>query len=188
MNRDKKTGGLFQPQSLEIDEGIFDRNLKIIPDLLQDEGNSSSKLRRPEKSLVLPGQPEQGEEKSKVVTPDPGFCVKTKSISGGKVFLNLCRICEIIPPAKPITEEQLQKIIAEEDYSSDYRVPMSLGAPRPDTDKSGGPCLICDVALNSAWFEDTLENSITFTTFVVHIAMEGLCENCLLYTSPSPRD
>ena len=53
---------------------------------------------------------------------------------------------------------------------------MSLGSPRSEKDKSGGACLCSDVALNAAWYEDSLENSITFTTFVVHIAMEGLCE------------
>jgi hypothetical protein len=53
---------------------------------------------------------------------------------------------------------------------------MSLGAPRKETDKSGGPCQSCDVAVNTAWYEDTMENNLTFTTFLVHVAMEGLCE------------
>ena len=53
---------------------------------------------------------------------------------------------------------------------------MSLGAPRADTDKSGSPCLVCDVAVNTAWFEDTMVDSVAFTTFVVAVAMEGLCE------------
>jgi hypothetical protein len=45
---------------------------------------------------------------------------------------------------------------------------MSLGAPREEQDKSGNACLVCDVAVNSAWFADCVENSLIFTTFVVH--------------------
>lgn len=56
------------------------------------------------------------------------------------------------------------------------RVPMSLGSPRLEKDKAGNECLCSDVALNSAWFEDVMENSIVFVTFVVNVAMEGLCE------------
>ena len=53
---------------------------------------------------------------------------------------------------------------------------MSLGAPRPEKDKSGIPCLASDVAVNSAWFEDNVSDNLVFTTFVVSVAMEGLCE------------
>ena len=53
---------------------------------------------------------------------------------------------------------------------------MSLGAPRPEKDKSGSPCLVSDVAVNSMWMEDNVAESIVFTTFVVSVAMEGLCE------------
>ena len=42
------------------------------------------------------------------------------NIAGEKVFLNFCKV-NAIPPAKPITEDALQEIIANEDYNSDYR-------------------------------------------------------------------
>ena len=51
---------------------------------------------------------------------DPGMCVKTKNIAGDKVFLNFCKV-HAIPPAKPISENALQDIIAHENYNSDYR-------------------------------------------------------------------
>ncbi len=91
------------------------------------------------------------------------------------MFLNLCRVNEI-PPAPPMSESRLRSVIADDDYDSDYRVPMSLGAPREEQDKSGSPCLACDVAVNSAWFADTVAKSDVFTAFVAHVAMEGLCE------------
>ena len=37
-----------------------------------------------------------------------------------------------------------------------FRVPMSLGAPREEKDKSGNPCFVCDVAVNSVWYSDTM--------------------------------
>ena len=51
---------------------------------------------------------------------------------------------------------------------------MSLGSPREEKDKSGNKCLATDVAINSVWFDDKMEKSLVFTTFVVNVAMEGL--------------
>lgn len=53
---------------------------------------------------------------------------------------------------------------------------MSLGAPREETDKSGVKCFASDVAINGTWYEDTMDGSLAFTTFVVQVSMEGLCE------------
>jgi len=71
-------------------------------------------------------------------------------------------------------EAELTKMIANEDYSNLWRVPMSLGAPRKEKDKSGVECLVAEVAVNSAWFEATMVDSLVFTSFVVTVAMEGL--------------
>ena len=160
MNRNAK-GGVFQPARLDVDGGILEKNLQIVPTIVESEA---------EKALFSPApQPDLITQRDSVslpaidVVPKPGMCVKTKNLTDEKVFVNVCKINEI-PPARPISEEQLQKVIAEDDYASDFRVPMSLGAPRKETDKSGGPCYCADVAVNTAWYEDTMENSITFTT------------------------
>ena len=52
---------------------------------------------------------------------------------------------------------------------------MSLMAPRSEKDKSGKDCYACDVAVNSVWYDQTMVDSLTFTTFLVTVAMEGLC-------------
>ena len=52
---------------------------------------------------------------------------------------------------------------------------MSLGAPRKEKDKSGKECFATDVAVNSVWYDQTMVDSLTFTTFLVTLAMEGLC-------------
>jgi len=175
--------GYFLPQTLDVDERIFDRNLRIIDG---DEASGfvgenemvshskapfgfNSKISELQSLFPSPDYP------SVEVTPSPGVVIKTKNVKGEKVFINLCKIPSI-PPAAPLSEEELIKIIEAENYSSSYRVPMSLGAPREEVDKGGNPCIVSDVALNSVWFEETLEHSLVFTAFVVTLAMEGLCD------------
>jgi len=164
--------GVFQPKTLEVDESLFDKSLRIIDSSgpLSTVNNPSFAVRKDEKKNLLPEE----DLPSVAVVPDPGMCVKTKNIAGEKVFLNFCKV-NAIPPAKPISEDALQEIIANENYDSDYRIPMSLGAPRIEKDKSGKDCYSCDVAVNSVWYDQTMVDSLTFTTFLVTLAMEGLC-------------
>jgi len=170
MNTSKRVpGGLFQPQKLEISPNFS--NLKII----EDDNNVNSIMGRNIAKGPNPKIIPDAELPSISVIPDPGLCVKTKNLEGTKVFINVCKI-EAIPPAKPITEEALQSIIVAEDYNSDFQIPMSLGAPRKEQDKSGKDCFACDVAINSLWYDQTMVDSLTFTTFLVNLAMEGLCD------------
>lgn len=183
MNQTRgKSNGVFQPQTLDVDETIFDKNLKIVddqelddqltgifPGLGKNANLSTSKFKAERKLLPQEDYP------AVQVTPTLGMCIKTKNVKNEKVFINLCKIQEI-PPAPPLSEDKLKDIIASEDYTSDFRVPMSLGAPRDEKDKTGGKCSACDVAINSIWYEETMVNSIAFTTFVINVAMEGLCE------------
>jgi len=183
MSQPNKKSGGFLPQTLDVDDSIIDNNLKIIeskeledkitgifPGLVNNANASTAKHYKNDRKL-LPTD----EYPTVQVTPTPGMCVKTKNVNSEKVFINLCKILEI-PPAPPLSEEKLKEIIASEDYNADFRVPMSLGAPREEKDKSGGKCLASDVAINSIWYEETMVNSIAFTTFVINVAMEGLCE------------
>jgi len=162
--------GVFQAKTLEVDESLFDKSLRII----DSGGPSSGMVNNPasfdNKKTLFPEQ----DLPSVAVVPDPGMCVKTKNIAGDKVFLNFCKI-HAIPPAKPISENALQDIIANENYNIDYSIPMSLMAPRSEKDKSGKDCYACDVAVNSVWYDQTMVDSLTFTTFLVTVAMEGLC-------------
>ena len=108
--------GVFQAKTLEVDESLFDKSLRII----DSGGPSSGMVNNPayfdEKKTLFPEQ----DLPSVAVVPDPGMCVKTKNIAGDKVFLNFCKV-HAIPPAKPISENALQDIIANENYNSDYR-------------------------------------------------------------------
>ena len=56
-------------------------------------------------------------------------------------------------------------MIAEEDYSNLWRVPMSLGEPRKEKDKSGAECWAAEVAINTNWFEQMAASRVTHHTF-----------------------
>lgn len=85
-----------------------------------------------------------------------GLCLKTKTKDNRKVFLNVCTTQNVrsppqfitpaelrlvlhssfqIPKPKDVTDEELLRLIESEDPSS-YRVPMSLGEPHAEVDKS----------------------------------------------------
>lgn len=63
-----------------------------------------------------------------------GICLKTRTVDGEKVFLNLCT-SEEIPQTKDVSEIELAQILNSDDPST-YRVPMSLGEGRTEKDKS----------------------------------------------------
>jgi len=161
----------FQPAKLDVDSSLIDSKLSIVSSQQQDDIDSlfSQMNQAPKIETLVP----ETEYASVTVCPKPGLCVKTKTSKGQKFFLNLCRVDQI-PAPTPIKEEELERMIAEEDYTNLWRVPMSIGAPRKEKDKSGAECLAADVAINSDWFNDVMEPSQMFTAFVITVAMEGL--------------
>ena len=61
-----------------------------------------------------------------------GFCLKTKSEKGDKVFINVC-LSDQVPSPKDITDDQLDALLESGDPSQ-YRVPISLGDPHDEVD------------------------------------------------------
>uniref|UniRef100_A0A2R5LCR6 PIH1 domain-containing protein 1 n=1 Tax=Ornithodoros turicata TaxID=34597 RepID=A0A2R5LCR6_9ACAR len=109
--------------------------------------------------------------KSKTIKPDPGFCVKLKDKDGKKIFINLCHTPHL-PEPKGISDEELLKILESEDPTS-YRVPLSLGLPHEELDKSGIPCTAYDVIINGAFFDKIQQNDL-FRNFVITVAIDGI--------------
>ncbi|XP_023335054.1 PIH1 domain-containing protein 1-like [Eurytemora carolleeae] len=165
--------GNFQPARLDVDPSILDSKLSFVTDDNEMESmfKQISTSSKPKISSLIPEE----EYPSSIAYPKPGLCMKTRNADGKKFFINLCVLQEI-PPPTPISEQELERVIADEDYSTLWRVPMSIGAPREIKDKSGVECLAADVAINSTWFQETLVPSLIFTTFVLTVAMEGLCD------------
>lgn len=61
-----------------------------------------------------------------------GVCVKTKTISGEKFFVNIC-VSDKIPPPKDISDAELFELINHEVPT--YTIPLSIGNERTETDK-----------------------------------------------------
>lgn len=112
--------------------------------------------------------------KSKSIKPSPGFCVKVKDTSsGGKLFINVCHTPEL-PEPQDISDEELIQILGSDDPTT-YRVPLSLGLPHEEVDKSGAPCTVYDVIINEAFFRKISSNEL-FKTFLVTVALDGIEE------------
>jgi len=165
----------FQPARLDVDPSILDSNLMIVSNPEAEEMNSLFSSLGPTSPSPLSSLMPEDEFPSTTVIPKPGLCIKTKNSAGSKFFINLCKLNEI-PPPPPLDEEELTRMIESDDYSSVWRVPMSLGAPRKEKDKSGVECSVAEVAVNTAWFDGTMVDSMVFTSFVVTVAMEGLAD------------
>lgn len=108
---------------------------------------------------------------TKIVKPEPGFCVKTKDDQGQKVFINVCSSKEL-PPPKDISETELISLLESEDPGL-YKIPMSLGNPHPVQDKGGKPSTAFDVVINTEFY-DKVQSSLMFKTFMITVSMDGL--------------
>uniref|UniRef100_A0A7M4FI64 PIH1 domain containing 1 n=1 Tax=Crocodylus porosus TaxID=8502 RepID=A0A7M4FI64_CROPO len=110
---------------------------------------------------------------SKPIRPQPGFCIKTHASPTEKVFVNVCRSPHI-PPPPDLTPQELECLI-ESDSASAFRIPMSLGEPHAELDKSGNGCTAYDVVINTGFF-NKLEANLLFKEFFITVALEGLAE------------
>lgn len=111
---------------------------------------------------------------SKSIKPAPGFCVKTKDTSSGrKLFINVCHTPEL-PEPQDISDEELMHILGSDDPTT-YRVPLSLGLPHEEVDKSGVPCTAYDVIINETFFRKISSNEL-FKTFLITVALDGIEE------------
>ncbi|CAG0914925.1 unnamed protein product [Notodromas monacha] len=117
------------------------------------------------------------------IAPVEGFCIKCKVVgapakSKGKVFVNMMHCSEIPEPGELLssaTDEKLVDILesSDGDVSDSLRVPMSMGSPRDEKDKSGEHCKACDVVINSKFFEK-ISNSLVMKTFLITVTLDGL--------------
>lgn len=107
------------------------------------------------------------------VVPLPGFCVKLKMSDGEKVFINVCH-SDNVPPAVDLTEDELLKVLESDDLTQ-FRIPMSLGEPRAEMDRSGGGCTVYDVIVHSEFLQK-LQSSELFKTFFLTVTCEGIEE------------
>lgn len=74
-----------------------------------------------------------------------GFCLKTKTLVGDKVFINICHTDEV-PPPEDISDEKLLEILSSDEPSS-YRLPISIGDLHTEADKCKFSLIVTDIPL-----------------------------------------
>jgi hypothetical protein len=88
-----------------------------------------------------------------IVTPTPGFVMKSKKISDGeKVFVNVCH-----HPSVPATDETSAS--ASSSGKASKSILIAIGDIRETTDKSGESSLLVDVAINTIKYEDCVKDA-----------------------------
>jgi hypothetical protein len=100
------------------------------------------------------------------IVPEKGFCIKCSFEGGlkGKVFINICQHERIAEPIPLDPEEQ------EESDAIKFKIPLSCGQPRTDTDKAGAPCKVYDVIVNPNTVKKCSEDA-EFRRFVAALCM-----------------
>ncbi|KAH9525176.1 PIH1 domain-containing protein 1 [Bulinus truncatus] len=106
-----------------------------------------------------------------IIKPNPGMCMKTRTVNGEKVFINIC-YSENVPEPKDLTDDELLKVLESEDPTK-FRIPMSIGEPHAELDKSGEGCTAYDVVVNPN-FLAKIKNNELFKTFFLTIMCEGI--------------
>ncbi|XP_043266803.1 PIH1 domain-containing protein 1-like [Venturia canescens] len=146
---------------LEVDDSILRNNL-LLTEKKSEEQEFDDLLRKFEKP----------EPPSLTFCPLPGACIKCKTDTGEKVFLNICHTTKI-PPPEDLSEEQLFNVIEKEETS--WSIPMSIGHERFEKNKEGIKCLTYDIALNTKHFEKCQSQKAMWTFTIVTI-ISGVSE------------
>ncbi|XP_008558669.1 PIH1 domain-containing protein 1-like [Microplitis demolitor] len=145
---------------LEVDESIINKNLLLPENIKQDEDLNS--LLKSFESPVA----------SVTFKPFPGLCIKAKTDSNDKVFINLCHTSEIPPPVD-ITDQEFHALLDEDPPS--WSIPMSVGYERFESAKDGIKCPTYDIAINTNYFNKCQKEKhfLTFTIWTILSAIEA---------------
>jgi hypothetical protein len=151
---------------LDVDSSIIENNLLI---------NTDAPTRLPSSRNEDLEQlfPRSAEEPSKIIQLTPALCLKTRDMSGNKVFVNLCT-AEDLPVPPEVSDSELA-LILDSDDTTKYRVPMCLGEAHNEPDKSGKICKVYDVAVNPLTLK-RFDASELFRQFIISASLEGIHE------------
>lgn len=150
---------------LEADSSLIERNLRFVRDEAEEEFNTIF-------GPIVEKAQDISSGRSKVVKPLPGFCLKAfRKDTRDKFFINVCQT-DGIPAPEDITEDQLMAILNDGTPSS-FKIPMSITQPRSVQDKSAKQCQVCDIAVNSNFF-NKIESGGLMRDFLITIILEGI--------------
>ncbi|CAM9469615.1 unnamed protein product [Ectocarpus fasciculatus] len=126
--------------------------------------------------INLPGGAKLGAEGVKektngiVISPRPGFVIKTKLVDKGmKVFVNVCQ-------HERIGESGMVKKLDKEGKEVEgLNIPMSVGPPSVDKDNAGLECIVYDVIINPKTIEECgADKTGGQRDWVCHLAMQSV--------------
>ena len=113
---------------------------------------------------------------SLLVTPSPGFVVKTRGTRNGeKFFLNILGSEHVEAPH--------MKSLLEADGQKGIRIPISVGERVEERDKSGEPCECVDLVISSKSISEA-EADVEFKQMVCQIAIQAVSQKYKLELEP----
>eukprot|EP00741_Cyanophora_paradoxa_P006241 tig00000114_g6051.t1 len=121
-----------------------------------------------EDGSAAPVEPPPVPPNMEIVEPQVGFCIKTKREDGTKVFANILHSPKIPAPADP------SKCPSIDEESVQWRIPLSLGAPRPEKDKAGRECIAYDAVFNSKPVQDAMKGDKNLRAFLADLVIERI--------------
>ncbi|XP_051169908.1 PIH1 domain-containing protein 1-like [Leptopilina boulardi] len=157
---------------LDIDDSLLHNNLQIV-------NKQEDELTELLKTFEKPNIPFD------IVKPMPGVCVKLRTKTGDKGFINICHT-DKIPAPKDISDETLVNVATSDNPS--FIIPMSIGQEKFDADKGGALCPAYDIAINTIFFNKCQDNKI-FMLFTTQVMIEAVndkfnktfeCDNCVI--------
>jgi hypothetical protein len=123
---------------------------------------------------------EQGEipESEEIVRPEPGFCVKIRSVDiGSKTFINCAGTDRVPEPS--VTKDSRTDANGKISTGGCWSIPYIYTSFRMDRDKGGTPCQVFDILFNSRTIK-MADTAPQFKALVVQTALESLEENAKL--------
>ncbi|CAD5125691.1 DgyrCDS13898 [Dimorphilus gyrociliatus] len=106
-----------------------------------------------------------------IIVPEAGFCVKMKNEKGDKVFVNICHSSKV-PCAQDMTDSELVELL-ESDDPRGFKIPMSIGEPHAEVDKSGKGCTAYDVVIHPDMIT-RIQKSQMLMVFFLTVTLEGI--------------
>ncbi|XP_062546125.1 PIH1 domain-containing protein 1 [Armigeres subalbatus] len=150
---------------LDADSSLIERNLRFVRDESEEQFNNMF-------GPIVEQAQDISSGRSRVVKPLPGFCIKAfRKDTRGKFFINVCHT-DGIPAPEDITEDKLMDILNDGTPSS-FKIPMSITQPRFTKDQSDKQCQVCDIAVNSTFFQKIKSGGL-FRDFLITIVLEGI--------------
>ena len=124
-----------------------------------------------EKAAAEGKGPAAAQNQGEQVTPTPGFVAKTRSFTnkGRKVFINICHSEHVDKPAPVEADPDSEEV--------QMRIPLSLGPPREDLDKTGEVCTVYDVVFNPEAVDMALKEQ-EMREFMMQLTVYQINQKC----------